>query len=230
MPDNVFDIPAEPIEENNPFAPAPAPEAALPVVTDESMTRKSLYEQAVIFSRASLLPAPLRGNPENCMLVMDMARRMHVSYVAVVNGVKIINNNFHLSSQLITSAVNGCGLFSRIKYEWFGKEGEDDWGCRAYVTELATGEVLTGAKVTWKMAKEEGWVNKSGSKWKTMPEQMFMYRAATFLGRAYMADLLSGSLTIDEMDDIQNVTPSGPVPVYEDTPAERAWKERQEDI
>ncbi len=53
------------------------------------------------------------------------------------------------------------------------------------------------------MAEAEGWSKKSGSKWKTMPELMLSYRAATFFGRMYCPDLLMGMQTQDELQDIK---------------------------
>jgi hypothetical protein len=52
------------------------------------------------------------------------------------------------------------------------------------------------------MAKAEGWYNKAGSKWKTMPELMLMYRAAAFFARLYTPDLTMGFKTAEENLDI----------------------------
>jgi hypothetical protein len=54
------------------------------------------------------------------------------------------------------------------------------------------------------MVKAEGWLAKPGSKWKTMPELMFRYRAAAFFGRLYAPDILMGMPTSDEMLDISH--------------------------
>ena len=53
------------------------------------------------------------------------------------------------------------------------------------------------------MATAEGWSTKAGSKWKTMPELMLRYRAATFFGRLYAPDLLLGMQTVEEARDIE---------------------------
>jgi len=51
------------------------------------------------------------------------------------------------------------------------------------------------------MARAEGWSTKSGSKWKTMPELMLMYRAAAFLIRTYAPELSMGLPSEDELFD-----------------------------
>lgn len=53
------------------------------------------------------------------------------------------------------------------------------------------------------MAKAEGWVGKSGSKWKTMPELMIRYRAAAFWGRLYVPEIMMGMHTMEEIEDVQ---------------------------
>jgi hypothetical protein len=59
------------------------------------------------------------------------------------------------------------------------------------------------------MASAEGWLNKPGSKWKTMPGQMMRYRAATFFARAYCPDILLGYRTKDEVQDISGYEEDG---------------------
>jgi hypothetical protein len=49
-------------------------------------------------------------------------------------------------------------------------------------------------------------MNKPGSKWKTMLEQMFQYRAASFFGRIYAPDILKGMHSIDEVRDMVRPT------------------------
>lgn len=72
--------------------------------------------------------------------------------------------------------------------------------CKA--TRLSDGEVCIGTEITWDMVKSEGWLDKSGSKWKTMPEQMFNYRAAAFWARKFCPELLMGIPTADEVKDV----------------------------
>lgn len=58
------------------------------------------------------------------------------------------------------------------------------------------------------MAVKEGWYQKNGSKWQSMPEQMLRYRAASFFGRIYAPDLLMGLKTQEEEQDAMiDVTP-----------------------
>jgi hypothetical protein len=52
------------------------------------------------------------------------------------------------------------------------------------------------------VAKLEGWIDKNGSKWRTMPEQMLRYRSAMWLARLYAPECLMGMSTVDELEDM----------------------------
>jgi hypothetical protein len=107
------------------------------------------------------------------------------------------------SASFLIATVNSCGRFSPMRFRWVGKEGTDDWGCRAFAVEREGNLELVGALVTIAMAKAEGWYGKSGSKWKTMPEQMLQYRAAAFWCRAYAPEIALGMHTSEEIHDTQ---------------------------
>lgn len=55
------------------------------------------------------------------------------------------------------------------------------------------------------MAKDEGWYQKKGSKWQTMPDLMLRYRSATFLIRTTAPEISMG-LTKDEVEDLGEKT------------------------
>jgi hypothetical protein len=74
----------------------------------------------------------------------------------------------------------------------------------AWTTEKGKDQRIEGPPVTMKMAKAEGWVDKNGSKWKTMPELMIRYRAAAFFGRLYTPEIMMGMQTKEEILDIQH--------------------------
>jgi hypothetical protein len=103
------------------------------------------------------------------------------------------------SSQFLISCVNASGKFSPLRYALTGTG--DDLGCVAWATDRAN-EKLESPRVTIGMAKAEGWFSKNGSKWKTMPELMLRYRAATLFARLYAPELTMGIQADDEIIDI----------------------------
>jgi hypothetical protein len=66
--------------------------------------------------------------------------------------------------------------------------------------------VVESAPVSMKMAVEEGWYGKSGSKWQTELKQlMLQYRAGSFFGNIHAPDVVMGmGRTTEEVIDISN--------------------------
>ena len=157
---------------------------------------------AKAFSTADLVPKQYQGNLPNCMIALDMAQRMGANPLMVMQNLYVVHGTPGWSAKFLIATVNTCGRFSSLRYEWQGKPGEKNYGCRAWALEKDTGERLDGIWVTWEMVNAEGWSSKSGSKWKTMPDQMFIYRAAAFWQRAYAPDLGMGLQTAEELHDV----------------------------
>ena len=154
------------------------------------------------FAASSLVPAAYQGNVANCIVALEMANRMGASPLMVMQNLYIVHGNPGWSSKFLIACFNQSGRFSAMRYQW----SEDRASCRAWAMEKATGERLVGPQVTIQMAKDEGWSTKSGSKWKTMPELMLMYRSAAFFVRTYAPEISMGLRTDDEiMDTVEEV-------------------------
>jgi hypothetical protein len=163
-------------------------------------------------SSSSLVPPQYQGQPglPNTLVAMEMAARMGLSPLTVMQNLHIIHGRPSWSSQFIIALINGCGRFEPLRYEMSGKG--DDLACYAVAKEKATGKDLTGPTVTMAMAKAEGWATKSGSKWRTMPELMIRYRSAAFWGRLFVPEMLCGiTHTQEEAIDIEEVQVTSPV-------------------
>lgn len=78
----------------------------------------------------------------------------------------------------------------------------DNIECVAYTTQKGKKEVLESIPVSIKMAIEEGWYTKAGSKWKTMPQLMLTYRSASYWVNSYAPELSMGMRTTEEIQDI----------------------------
>jgi hypothetical protein len=154
---------------------------------------------------SALVPREYQGQQglANTLVAMEIAGRMGLSPLQVMQNLHIIHGRPSWSSQFIIAMINGCGRFSPLDYNLSG-EGES-LACYAYATELATGKELRGPVVTMVMAKREGWATKTGSKWQTMPDLMIRYRAAAFWGRLYVPEFLVGMKTQEEVIDVQEV-------------------------
>jgi hypothetical protein len=158
---------------------------------------------AIMLADSTLVPDQYRGKTgiANSLIALEMANRIGASPLMVMQNLHVIKGRPSWSSPFIIASLNTCGRFTKLN---FRKDGEgDEYGYEAYCKDKASGEELVGPKVTWKMVKAEGWLSKDGSKWKTMPELMFQYRAAAFFGRLHAPDVLMGMQTVEEVTDVQ---------------------------
>ena len=142
-----------------------------------------------------------------CAIALDMALRMHANPLMVMQNLYVVHGRPAWSAKFLIATLNKSGKFSALKYDFQGKEGMDDWGCKAVATELATGEIKAGPLITIKLAKLEGWFDKKGSKWRTMPEVMLRYRAAAWFVNAYAPEIAMGLPEVEELRETIDITP-----------------------
>ena len=165
----------------------------------------SVQRMAKALASSTLVPDSYRGeaNLGNCIIALELSQRIGASVMAVMQSMVPIHGKPTWSASFLIATVNSCGRFSPMRFRWVGKEGTDDWGCRAFAVERDSNLELVGALVTIAMAKVEGWYGKSGSKWKTIPEQMLQYRAGAFWCRTYAPEIALGMHTSEEIHDTQ---------------------------
>ena len=174
---------------------------------DTAQGMAGLMKAASMLAPSDIIPETFKNKPANVLIALEMANRMGASPFAVMQSMYIVYGNPSFSSKFLIACFNSCGRYTSIKYEFFGEPNTDGYGCRAWATEKATGEVVKSIDVTIGMAKAEKWYDKNGSKWKTLPQLMLQYRAATFLIRTVAPELAMGLRTDDEVIDTIDVTP-----------------------
>ncbi len=169
---------------------------------------ETLQRMAHLFNESTLVPKQFQGkqNFGNCVIALNMAQRLNADPLMVMQNLYVVYGNPSWSAKFLIAMFNQCGRFSSIHYEEVGKPGTDGWGCRAWAAEIATGERVEGPIITIGLAKKEGWYDKSGSKWQTMPQQMLRYRAAAWFIRTTAPELSMGLPTRDEAIDIGSET------------------------
>lgn len=182
--------------------PQPEQFPAVSVGLTNSQGFELAQRAAKCLAASSLVPKEYQGNLPNCVIALNMAARVGADPLMVMQNLVVVHGRPTWSAQFLIATVNTCGRFSALRYEFFGKPNTDEWGCRAWAVEKATGEKLVGTDVTLAIAKKEGWFGKNGSKWQSIPQQMLMYRAGSWWTRAYAPELSMGLHTADEMADV----------------------------
>lgn len=186
---------------------------------------QEMTQIAGFLSESDLVPESFQRKPANTMIALNIAQRLGADPFMIMQSLHVIHGRPSFSSQFLIAMVNSSGRFSAINYEkqegpdvqakyvYFSGQGPSKQRlektfnvqnnrCRAYATELSTGDVVHGPWVSMEMAVNEGWYSKNGSKWQTMPELMLEYRAAAFFVRTRCPDMALGMYTAEEAKDM----------------------------
>lgn len=185
----------------------------LSVIGQQEKRFELAMRTAKAYNASTMVPTNYRGaeNLGNCVIACDMAARMGVSPMAVMQNMAVVQGRPSWSGQALISFVNATGKFSPLRFEEIGEPMKPGWKVRAWAYELnpdgSHGEKLESDWITTEMVNNEGWSKKSGSKWLTMPRQMARYRAGAFFQRVYAPELAMGCLTQEEAEDIAPARP-----------------------
>ncbi|EHK65260.1 hypothetical protein [Achromobacter arsenitoxydans] len=176
----------------------------------------------------------------NCIVAIETAQAVGMSITAVMQNANVIEGRLSWSGKFVIAAINASRRFSplrfRIKnrgritasykekgqwnrdqrrYDMVEKSVEiDDIECVAwaYVMEggRRTEEIIEGTPVSIKMAVEEGWYSKPGSKWQTeLKHLMLQYRAGSFFGNIHAPDIVMGmGRSTEEIEDVIDAVPN----------------------
>ena len=161
---------------------------------------REYYGLATTLSKSDLVPETYKNKPANCAIALDVADRMGVSPMFVMQNLYVVKGTPSWSGQACMSIIRGCGRYKGVNAVYTGEIGTETRACHIEAIDKETGEKVIGTEINWKMIKAEGW--DKNSKWKSMPEQMMAYRAAAFFARIYCPNELSGFRVEGEVEDI----------------------------
>lgn len=166
-------------------------------------TMAQLYRMARMYAESGLVPQHYANNVPGCAIGIQMALRMHVDILTFLQCSFTHKGKIGIEAKLAMARLNTSGkIKGRVSYVLEG-EGESRQ-CTAIAVDVESGATLKQT-VTWEMVKAEGWDKPNGtqtSKWKTLTDLMFQYRAGIFLARVHYPDVLLGMYTIDELEDM----------------------------
>lgn len=197
---------------------------------------------------------PIEKAMANCMIAIEVAQRIGASPLMIMQNMIIIYGRPSWSSKFLVATVNTCGRFNPLQYRFtnLGRIGKveytdyvwndrtrkkdavvktfdgtqiDNIQCIAFTTAKGSNDILESSPIDVRLAIQEGWFTKNGSKWQTMTKQMLMYRAASFWTNAYAPELSMGMKTEDELRDIIDVEYEDVTDRVERTKTENANKE-----
>lgn len=173
-------------------------------IYSSSDTFKLAYQMAKGLSESTLVPVQFQKNPANCLIALEQSNRLGISPMAVMQNLYIVQGRPSFSSSFIIALINSSKKYDmELQFDEEEKDGKP-YACTCW-TEL-NGRRVSGIKITMDMADNEGWLNKNGSKWKTIPQVMLRYRAASFFARMNCPELSIGLYSKEELDDMPKKT------------------------
>ena len=173
------------------------------LTTNSVWENKDAFNQilraADMLSKTSIIPQSYQNKPQDCFVAIEMANRMGVSPMVVMQNMYVVKGKPSWAGQACTMLINSCGKFKDVKHIYTGEKGKPNRGCYVTATRISDGSQVDGVEVTMQMAQSEGWT--SNSKWRNMPELMLAYRASAFFARVYCPEAMMGVQTAEEVDD-----------------------------
>lgn len=149
---------------------------------------------------STIVPKDYQNNACNAMIAIEIANRLQTSPLMVMQNLNVIQGRPSWSAQFLIAMVNGSGKYD-MELQFDEKTDNDGkpFSCQCWTTK--NGRKVTGIVIDMDMAQAEGWVQKNGSKWKTMPQVMLRYRAASFFARMNCPELTLGYYSKEEILD-----------------------------
>ena len=184
-------------------------------VSDNNPIEKAVSNCMVAIDMATRIGASPLMIMQNMIIIYGRPAWSSKFLVATVNTCGRFN-----ALQYKFTSLGMVGKIPYTDYEWKQVEGKnrkvaivktfdgsqiENIQCITFTTTKKSDAVLESSPVTIKLAIEEGWYTKNGSKWKTMTHQMLIYRTASFWTSAYAPEVSMGMKTVEEYEDIIDV-------------------------
>ena len=164
------------------------------------------HKFACIMAESDIIPTHYRGKPANTFIAVQTAYRMNLDPMQVMQNTFVIGGKLGMNSTFAISLANSSGLFEGgIRYRIEG--AGDNLRVTAFTNLKGTAEEISYT-IGMREAILENWTK--NPKYKTLPELMLRYRAATLLIRTHAPEVLNGMHMVEEIEDtsiVRDVTP-----------------------
>jgi len=159
---------------------------------------------------SDLVPPHFQKKPSNVLIALEFAHRNDIAPFAAMQSMFVIHGRVGMNASMAISLARKHNVWKSLTYKTTGS------GASLSVTAIAKlhDDSEASATVTMQMANDAGW--SKNAIYKSIPEQMLKYRAATFLIRAHFPEVLFGMSTVEELNDVhaaKNVTPAKVAPL-----------------
>lgn len=180
-----------------PVAHVSSPSNGLGLFAD-AQTFAHAQRVANAFAASGLVPAAYAEKPAACLIALDLASRLDVAPLTVMQNTFVVGGRPGFSVEFLTALTIQRGKFKEpITYTTAGNVADGSLEVTAH-TVLSNG-VKVSAKVTLAEARADGWAK--NAKYNSIPERMLTKRAAGYLIGLYAPDVKLGLPTVEELHD-----------------------------
>ena len=156
-------------------------------------------QMAKALASSTIVPQTFQHNDANCLIAISQAQKFDIDPLTVMQNLYVIQGRPSWKSSFLIAMINNSGKYDiELQFEEAEKDGKP-YSCKCWTTK--DGRRVEGINVTMDMADAEGWTKKNGTKWKTLPQLMLRYRAASFFANLNCPELTTGMYTREEMLD-----------------------------
>ena len=156
---------------------------------------------AKFYCQAGIIPKAYQGKPADCMIAIDMAERMNVPVLMVMQSLYVVQGKPSWSGQACMSFIQANPNFKDVRTVYTGEPSSAQRGCYIVARRTSDDSEVYGVHVTLAMAQAEGWIARN-PKWRNMPDLMLAYRAAAFFARVHCPAVLMGVAVEGEVEDV----------------------------
>lgn len=153
-------------------------------------TMEAAMNMAELMATAKLVPTHLRQSPGDCLLVINQAYRWGLDPMTVAQATSVVQGKLCYEGKLVAAVLVSTGAIKGRPDYTFSGEGEN----RTITISAATNDgkirTITGTVKDWKSNNQF---------WKSMPDDMLIYRGIRQWARRYAPEAMLGIYTPDEM-------------------------------
>ena len=77
-----------------------------------------LVRVATAFSKTTIIPEAYRNKPEDCMVAIDMANRMGVPPLMVMQNLYVVKGKPSWAGQACMALIQSCGKFAQVRHTY----------------------------------------------------------------------------------------------------------------
>jgi hypothetical protein len=160
---------------------------------------------ATALSNSDLVPPHFQKKPANVLIALEFAHRNDIAPFAAMQSMFVVHGRVGMSAAMAISLARKHNVWRTLKYKTVGTGN----AMAVTATAILHDDTEVEATVTMEMANIAGW--SKNAVYKSIPEQMLKYRAATFLIRSNFPEVLFGMQTVEELNDVEASKKAVPV-------------------